>query len=441
MNVVEMPLADLVPAAYNPRKALRDGDPEYAKLRRSIEEFGLVDPIIWNSRTKRVIGGHQRLTVLRDLGRTTVPTVVVDLDEKREKALNVALNKVTGDWDLTLLRDLLNEIQLSGEDATLTGFDPKEIEELVTSYRDSDPGEDAPVPEPPKDPLSRPGDLYELGSHRLLCGDSREVASWERLLGREVADIMWTDPPYGVDLQIRVDRMNPDKGAVTNGEDAFEGDKPEETRPLLAAVFRQADTHLKRGAPIYIAAPHGRMLTVFQEEYLRTGWLLHQTLVWVKNSFVPGRTDYHYQHEAVIYGWKRGAPRTWALRADQSTVIDDTPSVAHMKREELLAYVKELRAQLRTDVLYESKTPHNDVHPTMKPVPLVRRMLANSSVPNAIVLEPFGGSGTTLIAAAQMGRRARAIELEPRFCDVIVQRWQNLTGQKARRITAAEAAA
>ena len=432
-----MPIAELAAAPYNPRQALKAGDPEYAKLRRSIEKFGLVDPVIWNSRTKRVVGGHQRLTVLRDLGHTTAPTVVVDLDERLEKALNIALNKIAGAWDLTLLRDLLTEIEVSGEDVTLTGFDPKEIEEILTRYQDDDPGEDVAVPEPPANPVSRPGDLYELGPHRLVCGDSREDATWDLLMGQELAHCMWTDPPYGVDPNVLFKPQA--DGAM------FEGNRRQDIAPLLREVFAQADRHLRPGAPIYVASAYGPMMLPFIQEFIAAGWNHSATLVWVKNQMSYGGASwiggYRNQHEAILYGWKRGARALWAGGYDQSAVIDDEPAVGQRTRAELLQLVKELRNDRQTDVIREDKTRHNDLHPTMKPIPLVRRMLANSSEPTHIVLEPFGGSGSTLIAAAQMGRRARVIELEPRFCDVIVQRWENLTKQHARRIPSTGAAA
>ena len=439
-----MPIAELAPAPYNPRKGLKVGDREYESLKRSIEEFGVVDPVIFNTRTKRLVGGHQRLTVLRDLGHTTAPTVLVDLDELREKALNLALNKIAGAWDMPMLKDLLLDIERSGGDQTLTGFDPKEIEEIVTSYRDDDPGEDIPVPEPPADPVTRAGDLYELGPHRLVCGDSRDGRAWELLMGRDRADCMWTDPPYGVDLEIRASgkhgRFNPNKAERTNGVAAFQGDRADDLEPLLRAVFPHANTYLRPGAPWYIAGPHGPQLGVFIAAVAAAGWHHAQTLVWVKNSFVPGRQDYHYQHEAILYGWKLGAAHQWEQSPDRSTVIDDEPDPKTLDRDELITLVKQLRAAQGTDVLREPKPLRNDLHPTMKPIPLIRHMLANSSRPNQMVLEPFAGSGSTLIAAAQMGRRARLMEIEPRFCDVIVERWQNLTKETAKRIPAGAAA-
>lgn len=175
MKLVEMRLEDLAPSPYNPRKGLKPGDREYESLKRSIEEFGVVDPVIFNTRTKRLVGGHQRLSVLRGLGHASAPTVLVDLDELREKALNLALNKITGEWDMPLLKDLLLDIERSGGDQTLTGFDPREIEGIIERYRDDDSGEGLPVPEPPAEPVSRAGDLYEAraaspGLRRLAPG-------------------------------------------------------------------------------------------------------------------------------------------------------------------------------------------------------------------------------------------------------------------------------
>ncbi len=256
---------------------------------------------------------------------------------------------------------------------------------------------------------------------------------------------MWTDPPYGIDLQVRDSSRAAFHGKKgrdwTTGTDAFKGDKLEDLRPLLNAVFPHVSAHLKPGGPWYIAGPHGGVHEIFIEAVLAVGWHHAQTLVWVKNAFVPGRHDYHAQHEAILYGWKTGAAHYWDRSSgDRATVIDDESDPKTLTRDELIALVKQLRAGQRTDVLREPKSQHNDLHPTMKPTPLIRRMLANSSTPKQLVLEPFGGSGSTLIAAAQMGHRARLIEIEPRFCDVICERWQNLTGEKVGRIPAGAAA-
>jgi DNA modification methylase len=280
-------------------------------------------------------------------------------------------------------------------------------------------------PTPPAEAVSRPGDVYLLGEHRLICGDARDQATWDALvaaLGSNLADAMWTDPPYGVDLQI-------------GGEAAMDGDRPEQIAPLLRAVLAFADERLALGAPWYICAPTGGTFGDFQDEIERVGWHLAQTLIWVKNAFVPGRADYHHQHEALLYGWKRGAAHRWLAEPDQSTVLDDEPNVARMRREELVALVKQLRNARRTDVVREDKTRHNDLHPTMKPTALIRQLLANSTRRGDVVLDPFAGSGSTMVACELLGRRTALIELEPRFCDVIARRWSELSpGNRAELV-------
>jgi DNA modification methylase len=267
--------------------------------------------------------------------------------------------------------------------------------------------------------------MYLLGEHRLICGDAREEPIWDVLftaLGVKTADAMWTDPPYGIDLQV-------------DGVSAMGGDTTEDIGPLLRATLPLADQHLTPGAPWYVCAPTGRTFAAFEQQIERVGWHHAQTLVWVKNAFVPGRADYHHQHEAVLYGWKRGAAHPWLGAPDQSTVTDDEPQVSRMKREELVALIKQLRNARRTDVVREDKTRHNALHPTTKPTGLSRHMLANSTRRGAVVLDPFAGSGSTMVACELLGRRAAMIELEPRFCDVIVRRWEELDpGHRAERV-------
>jgi len=430
MNLVEMALSELVPAPYNPRRALKAGDPEYAKLRRSIEEFGVVDPVIWNSRTKRVVGGHQRLTVLRDLGHTTAPTVVVDLDEPREKALNLALNKIQGAWDLSLLGDLLIDLDTGAFDMSITGFDPREIEDILVDRRADDSGEEQPVPPLPAKATTKAGDVYGLGRHRLVCGDATNPADLALLFGDVRPTAVWTDPPYGVSV------VGGTADALT-----IRNDESEVTEGLLAAAFAALDAHLPAGAPIYVASPSGRLGNLFADRFIAAGWLLHQTLVWVKNALVVGHADYHHKHELILYGWKRGATRPWWGGRDKTTVIDDDVDLTRLTRDELLAAMKEIRAHDGSDVLREDKPHAAPDHPSMKPVQLIRRTLGNSAGRGDVVADIFAGSGSTLIAAEQLGAACYALELDPRYCDVIVQRWENLAGRKAERIPAGETVA
>ena len=422
-----MPIAELAPAPYNPRKDLGPGDREYESLKRSIQEFGVVDPVIFNTRTKRVVGGHQRLTVLRDLGHTTAPTVLVELDEKREKALNLALNRIAGEWDGALLSELITDLEHSGGDLGLTGFDPDEIEDLMRAYADDETGEDLPVPGIPEAPITQRGDLYELGPHRLLCADSTNAADIARLMGQRKARMIWTDPPYGVDYTGGTGlTIANDKEAVTDG--------------LLRDAFAAIDPHLVKGGAVYVASPAGRPGVTFAQAFMGAGWLLHETLVWVKNALVVGHSDYQHQHELVLYGWRQGKPRDWWGNRDQSTVIDDERAVEDLTLEELRLLERTRRAERPSDVLREKRPSASALHPTMKPVPLVRRMLENSSARGELVADIFAGSGSTLIAAQQLGRHCYAMELDPRYCDVIVERWQQLTTQEARRIPAEVAA-
>lgn len=324
MNVVEMPLAELVPAPYNPRRALTAGDPEYAKLRRSIEEFGMVDPVVFNTRTKHLVGGHQRLTVWRDLGHTQrARGPGRPRPRAREGPQPRAEHKIAGAWDMPL-RDLLLDIERSGGDQTLSGFDPKEIEEIIASYRDDDPGEDLPVPEPPAEPVTRTGDLYQLGPHRLVCGDARDGRAWELLMGQDRADIMWTDPPYGV---------QPATGSAMRARgEPFQNNRPSDIAPLLGAVFPRCGAHLKAGAAIYVcSAPDADMLMPFIAAFLAAQWHHARTLIWVKGSpnFLSSSFggDYKNQHEAILYGWKPGAAHVWNV--PEGAVIDDEPAAVH----------------------------------------------------------------------------------------------------------------
>jgi DNA modification methylase len=388
-----------------------------------------------------VIGGNMRLRAAKELGWEELPVRVVSVPPEVEAQWNLKDNNQWGDYVDEEVAEILQGLDASGVDIGVLGFTSDEVERLLALVGiGADADDEGFDPTPPAQATSRPGDLFVLGPHLLVCGDARDATTWEVLFAPpriESAEAMWTDPPYGVDLRVRTaeHRMDPDKSRRVGLEPAFEGDRPEDLAPLLSAVFPHIDAHLAPGSPWYIAGPHGRMARVFEEEIERVGWYHAQTLVWVKNSFVPGRADYHYQHEAVFYGWKRGAAHRWLAAPDQPTVVDDEAQVSRMKREELVALIKQLRNARLTDVIREDKTQHNDLHPTMKPTGLIRHMLANSTRRGDVVLDPFAGSGSTMVACELMGRRAALIELEPRFCDVIVRRWQELDpGHRAERL-------
>jgi DNA modification methylase len=428
MQFRTMLIASLIPADYNPRKALKPGDKEYEKLRRSLEEFGCVDPLIWNERTGHLVGGHQRLSVLKDLGWTETQVSIVDLPEEKEKALNIALNKISGDWDMDRLRDLLIELESADIDVTLTGFDTEEISDILPKDQDRDPEEDGfdAAAEAAKivNPVTRPGDLYILGSHRLLCGESEDATAMDRLMNGRLADLVWTDPPYNVDY-------HNDRG------EGLENDNlpPALFEAMIISAFQNICGHTREGGCIYVSHSDIGGIT-FRTALIAAGFLLKQCLIWVKSGAVLGRQDYNWKHEPILYGWKPGRAHFFCMDYTLTTVIDEDVDISKMKREDLVALVKELRKCQATTVLREDRPSRNALHPTQKPVPLVGRMIRNST-PNrtgVLVLDGFGGSGTTLITCEQMGRDCYTMEKDPVYCDVIVKRWEQFTGRQAELI-------
>lgn len=329
MNIEKLS-ADLLKAApYNPRKDLQPGDPEFEKLKRSIDEFGYVEPVIWNKRTGNVVGGHQRLKVLKYLGHTEVDCVVVDLDEQKEKALNVALNKISGSWDDALLTSLLKDLSESGYDATLTGFDTAEIADLFGSGSMANVHEDEFDADKEMDavekPYTQPGDIWQLGRHRLICGDSTDAESIRRLMDGRLADIMVTDPPYNVNYQGSVDYK--DKGGHRNNsrklsEIANDNMTDENFYSFLLAFYTAAYEFMRGGAALYVF--HSTKETVnFTNAMKAAKFKVAQTLVWLKNHFTLGRQDYQWIHEPILYGWKEqdGCPHYFIDDRTNQTVL------------------------------------------------------------------------------------------------------------------------
>lgn len=395
LNMEERPLSDLHPAEYNPRVALAPEDEEYKRIKRSIETYGYVDPIIINS-DGTIIGGHQRYNVLLDLGYDTAHVVIVDLDKNAEKALNVALNKISGEWDDEKLCDLLQDLDLSGYDFSLTGFTRSELDGLQLklgvgeAVEDEDFDVDKAVEECEK-PVTKRGDLWIMGGHRLLCGDARNVDDMARLMGGAKADLLLTDPPYNVDYVGKTkDALKIDNDRMSNAD----------FRAFLLEAFTAARQSMKAGAAFYIWHADSNGYD-FRGACMDAGWKVRQCLIWEKDILVLGRQDYQWQHEPCLYGWNEGAGHAWYSDRKQTTI-------------------------LRFDKPTRSKE-----HPTMKLVPLFGYLVQNSSKPGDIVLDPFSGSGTTVIAAEQLDRTAYVMELNERYCDVIVKRWEEQTGEKA----------
>jgi len=446
VRIEKLKTEQLNPAAYNPRVNLKPGDPEYERLKKSILEFGYVEPIVWNERTGNIVGGHQRLKILKELGFEVIDAVIVDLNDEKEKALNLALNKTGGDWDMEMLASLLAELSETEIDMGITGFGDDEILELIGKHRDKDEvveddfdvaGEAEKIVEP----VTQPGDLWVLGRHRLLCGDSTKMTDVHRLMDGELADMIFTDPPYNVAYEGKTaDRLK------------IQNDSMEDSRffAFLLQAYKCMFEVTKPGGAIYVAHADSEGVN-FRTAMVEAGWLLKQCLIWAKNSLVLGRQDYHWRHEPILYGWKPGASHKWYGGRKQDTIIEDKHGVSIAEKDgrhvitiqsgvhTLVLSVPEYRIEYASDdagtSLWRIERPsRNADHPTMKPVALVARAIMNSSRTGDIVLDPFGGSGSTLIAAEQMGRCARLMELDPKYADVIVRRWEEFTGNKAEKL-------
>jgi DNA modification methylase len=442
MEIVKLPIEKLNPAPYNPRIDLKPGDKDYEKLKKSILAFGYIDPIIVNKRGYVVVGGHQRLKILQEMGHKTVEVSLVDLPPDQEKALNIALNKTGGDWDIPKLQDLLAELQETGMDLEVTGYDDLEIEELMRVALDDgeprdnkkqvtednfDPEEEAARIKIPK---TKPGDIWLLGRHRLFCGDATKTEDVRRLMDGKQAAMVFTDPPYNVDytgatedkLKIRNDKM----------ADA-------DFYSFLLKSYKNMFDAVAPGGAIYVCHADTEGLN-FRKAMLDAGWLLKQCIIWVKSSMVMGRQDYHWQHEPILYGWKPGAAHIWNGDRRQTTVIDHFAGItaAPDGKGVTLTFASGVETVVIRVPIYEVIKKHDDAttsvwrfekptrnadHPTMKPVGIPARAINNSSRTGDIVLDLFGGSGSTLIAAEQTGRTCYTMELDQIYADVIVSRY------------------
>ena len=334
-----------------------------------------------------IIGGHQRLTVAMDLGYTEVPCAVVDIDKTREKALNIALNKITGAWDENLLADLLHDLEASDFNTALTGFEPPEMEQLFNKVASKEVKEDDfDVDEELKNPtFSKAGDLWHLGRHIVFCGDSTDPASYEKLLDGVKANVIVTDPPYNVNVEETAGKILNDNMAE---EDFYK---------FLLAAYTCMHDNLAYDGSIYVFHADTEGLN-FRRAFADAGFYLSGCCIWKKNALVLGRSPYQWQHEPCLFGWKKGGRHEWYSDRKQTTIWE-----------------------------YDRPKASKD-HPTMKPVQLMAYPIRNSSMTNGIVLDPFLGSGSTLIACEQTDRICRGIELDPKFVDVIVKRYVEQVG-------------
>ena len=408
MNIQKVSVSKINPAAYNPRVDLKPGDKDYEKLKDSINTFGYVEPLVWNSKTGNLVGGHQRLKILIEQGLVEVEVSVVDLSLEKEKALNLALNRIQGDWDNQKLATLLEELTRNSEvDIKTTGFDLPEISEILDSVQEAiedDFNLDGELANTGI-PVTQKGDLIQLGSHRLLCGDSSKPEDVARLIGDNKINLIFSDPPYNVDYYggNRPVPKNARPKASRNWERIYNDNlTQEEYEKWLRQIFDNVSVYLAEGTPIYIwngSKQFGSMYVMFTE----LGYHVSCVITWAKESFSIGYGDYNQQTEFCLYGWKEdNGAHNWHGPNNESTLWQ-------IKRDSTASYN----------------------HPTQKPVALAHRAIRNSSKRGDIVLDMFLGSGTTLIAAEGLERACYGMEIDPGYCDVIVRRYIKVKGENA----------
>lgn len=442
MNFIKKKISDLNPAEYNPRVDLVPGEKDYEDLKRSILEFGYIDPIIVN-KDGTIIGGHQRYKILLDLGYKEIDVVELDVTKDKEKALNIALNKISGDWDNEKLKNILKELDLGDFDITLTGFTHNELDDLIAEIEipeiaeddDFDVDEQYNNIETPKTKL---GDIYILGNHRLMCGDSTSISDVNLLMDGAKANLVVTDPPYNVNYGDKAEYLEDYLGKGSRNVSKIKNDNmsAENFYNFMFEVYKRAYEVMLPGAAIYVFHSENESVT-FRKAFMEAGLKLAQCLIWEKNTFVLGRQDYQWRHEPILYGWKEGSAHYFINDRTQDTVIvDDEIDYKSMKKQELIALIDDLHRKYSdmTSVIFEKKPTKNDIHPTMKPVSLVGRLIKNSSKANWNVVDLFGGGGSTLIASEQLRRNSYIMELDEKYCDVMVTRWEEFTGQKAKKI-------
>jgi len=392
MNLQRIPIEKLKPAKYNPRKDLKPGDPAYEKIKRSLNDYGYVDPVIWNEVTGNIVGGHQRQKILVAEGATEIDCVVVHIENPQdEKAMNIALNKAVGEWEPVALADLLSELQTSGYDLGATGFDAAEVNDLFSQVHDKDVAdddfdEDKAVEAPA---FVEVGDIWLLGRHRLMCGDSTRAADVSLLMDGKKANLCITDPPYGCNysggtgMKIMNDTLK--------GKEFYE---------FLLSAMKNIYEHLADGGALYVFHSDAEKVN-FYNAVVDAGFHYSTTCIWVKNSLVIGRMDYQMRHEPIIYAFKDTARHKFYGDRKQTTIWEfDRPTKSKL-------------------------------HPTTKSLPLIAYPMRNSSQENGIVVDLFGGSGSTLMAAEQLNRTACLMEIDPIYASVIVRRYVSNAGSIA----------
>jgi len=413
----DIELEKLTPAPWNPRVLKEKKFKELCESMKRDPEFVKIRGCICN-KAGIIYAGNQRYRAAEHMGWKTISTFVTDVPDELAKERAIKDNNQWGEWDDSI-GQLLAELQEAGVPIEQMGFSESELEGMLGSEDEKLP-EDV-VPDVPAKPKAKAGQMWKLGEHLLLCGDATNAKDVATVCEGKRVDMIWVDPPYNVDY-------------VGKTEDALkiQNDKMTSSKfyQFLLDSFEAMSANAKKGAPIYVAFAELEGIN-FRRALIDAGFELKQILIWVKNRFVLGRQDYNWQHEPIMYGWKGGGAHCWYGAFDKTTVFDEEVDLRKLDKGQLQNIIQSLRNLRNTDVLRHDSPQSSEDHPTMKPVSLVGNMIRNSSRPEDTVLDSFGGSGSTLIACEHLRRRCRMIELDPRYCDVIIKRWEGLTNEKA----------
>lgn len=430
MEIIYKKLSDLKPYENNART---HSEEQVAQICASIREFGFTNPLLIDE-SGGIIAGHGRLAAAKILKMDEVPTIELKgLTEAQKRAYVIADNKLAlnAGWDEELLKAELEALQNLDFDLELTGFSEDELVDMgipqgIDEYQNLDKSrEDDIPPTDEKNIVVYKGDLIELDKHRLLCGDSTNIKDVERLLNGRQADMVWTDPPYNVAVENSA-------GKILN-DDMSKG----EFREFLISVFKNYFQIVKKGGVIYVAHSESERVA-FTETFIQAGFKFAQNLIWNKNQATLSRQDYNWKHEPILYGWKEGQGHYFCEDYTETTVVEDKINLTAMKKEELIDLAKKLLEQKRTDVIDYDKPQKSELHPTMKPVGLVQRFIENSSRERELVVDLFGGAGSTLIASVNTNRTCYLMELDEKYAQVIIQRYVDYTNNPKIKINGKE---
>jgi len=421
MNIQNIPVDKIIPYKQNPRK----NDDAVNIVKKSLKEFGFQQPLVLDANYEIVVG-HTRYNAALKLGMNEIPCILAEhLSNEQIKAYRIMDNKSAeySKWNTDLLTKEIIELLESDYDISLTGFTQNELKDMdinvdLDDLASQGLSDEDDVPEISGEYVNKVGDVWIMGEHRLMCGDSTDKATVTKLMNGQRADMVFTDPPYNVAVE---------QSAGTIMNDDMD---TEDFKDFLAETYKRYYENMKLGAVIYVAHSEAERAS-FTKEFVDAGFKLAQNLIWNKQHAVISRQDYNWKHEPILYGWKEGAGHYYCEDFTQTTVIENKPDYNRMEKNELIEVIKKMTENFTATVIDFDKPNKSELHPTMKPVGLVQRLIQNSSKQDWLVLDLFGGAGSTLIASVKAKRKCYMMELDPRFADVIIERWQKYTGKEA----------